>query len=46
LGLLAPHDHEGKLEVHLTDLSEEFEVLARRFLKKTPGRIQRATLGG
>ena len=46
LDLLAPHDHEGKLEVHLTDLSEEFEVLARRFLKKPPGRIHRATLGG
>jgi glutamate racemase len=46
LDLLAPDSHEGKLEVHLTDLSEEFEVLARRFLRKAPGRIQRAVLGG
>ena len=45
LDLLAPADREGKLEVHLTDLSEEFEILARRFLKKAPGRIHRATLG-
>lgn len=44
LDLLAPEDREGKLEVHLTDLSEEFEVLARRFLKRAPGRIQRAVL--
>jgi hypothetical protein len=33
------------LEIHLTDLSEEFEALARRFLKRAPGRIQRAVLG-
>ena len=45
LDLLAPDGHPGKLEVHLTDLSDEFEVLARHFLKKTPGRIHRATLG-
>jgi len=45
LDLLAPEDREGKLEVHLTDLSEEFEVLARRFLKRAPGRIRRAVLG-
>jgi glutamate racemase len=45
LDLLAAPDHEGALEVHLTDLSEEFEALARRFLKKTPGRIHRAVLG-
>ncbi len=45
LDLLAPPDRDGKLQVHLTDLSEEFELLARRFLKKTPGRIQRAVLG-
>ena len=41
----APADNEGKLAIHLTDLSEEFEVLARRFLKKSPGRIHRALLG-
>ncbi len=46
LDLLAPDAQEGKLEIHLTDLSEEFETLARRFLKKAPGRIQRAMLGG
>lgn len=46
LDLLAPEHGEGKLEVHLTDLSEEFETLARRFLKRAPGRIHRASLGG
>ena len=45
LGLLAPADREGKLLVHLTDLSEEFETLANRFLEKAPGKIQRAVLG-
>lgn len=45
LDMLAPAGNEGKLEIHLTDLSEEFEVLARRFLKKAPGRIHRAVLG-
>jgi glutamate racemase len=46
LDLLAPEDRDGTLEIHLTDLSEEFEALARRFLKKAPGRIHRAVLGG
>ncbi len=46
LDMLADPAQEGKLEIHLTDLSEEFEVLARRFLKKAPGRIHRAVLGG
>ncbi|MBK1881722.1 glutamate racemase [Luteolibacter pohnpeiensis] len=45
LDLLADGDREGKLELHLTDLSEEFETLTRRFLKKSPGRIRRAVLG-
>lgn len=45
LDLLAAEQGEGKLEIHLTDLSEEFEALARRFLKRAPGRIQRAVLG-
>lgn len=45
LDLLAGEPGEGKLDVHLTDLSEEFEVLARRFLKRAPGRIQRVVLG-
>lgn len=46
LDLLAPEQHEGTLEIHLTDLSDEFEALARRFLKRAPGRIHRAALGG
>ncbi|MEY4244347.1 MAG: hypothetical protein RLZZ245_1932 [Verrucomicrobiota bacterium] len=45
LEILAPDGRDGGLELHLTDLSEEFEALARRFLKKSPGRIQRAVLG-
>ncbi len=45
LDLLAPAERDGSLEIHLTDLSEEFEALARRFLKKAPGRIHRAVLG-
>jgi glutamate racemase len=45
LGLLAAPDQDGTLEIHLTDLSDEFEVLARRFLTKTPGRIRRAVMG-
>ena len=44
LELLADVAGEGKLEVHLTDLSEEFETLARRFLKRAPGKIHRAVL--
>jgi glutamate racemase len=44
LELLHPLPHEGALEIYLTDLSEAFESLARRFLKKSPGRIRRATL--
>ena len=44
LDLLAPEDRDGKLAIHLTDLSEQFEALARQFLKKSPGRIQRAVL--
>jgi glutamate racemase len=45
LDLLSQSNGEGKLEIHLTDLSEEFELLARQFLKKSPGRVQRASLG-
>ena len=45
LGLLESSDQAGSLEIHLTDLSEEFEVLARQFLTKSPGRIHRAVLG-
>jgi glutamate racemase len=44
LDLLAEGPEEGKLEIHLTDLSDEFESLARQFLKRSPGRIWRAIL--
>ena len=46
LDLLETAVRQGSLELHLTDLSEEFESLARQFLKKSPGRIHRALLGG
>ena len=46
LDLLGDETHAGSLEIHLTDLSEEFEELARQFLRKSPGRIHRAVLGG
>lgn len=46
LDLLQTEDREGTLELHLTDLSEAFESLARQFLHKSPGRIRRAVLGG
>lgn len=45
LDLLAPAEREGRLSIHLTDLSDQFEELVRQFLKKSPGRIQRAILG-
>jgi hypothetical protein len=45
LDLLTPADRDAPLEIHLTHLSEEFENLARQFLRKSPGRIQRANLG-
>ena len=44
-GLLNGKPDDGNLEIHLTDLSEQFEELARRFLKRPPGRIRRAVLG-
>ena len=44
LDMLNSQKGEGGLEIHLTDLSEEFEKLARRFLRKPSGRIQRAVL--
>lgn len=45
LDLLSGGDCGGKLELHLTDLSEEFESLARQFLQSSPGRVRRAVLG-
>ena len=44
LDLLNPARTPGKLTIHLSDLSEEFEALARRFLDEDPGRIQRTAL--
>lgn len=44
LDLLAPARQDGRLEVHLTDLSDEFESLARRFLRRKPEKVRRATL--
>lgn len=44
LELLKPSAETGRLEIHLTDLSEQFEDLSRRFLAKSPGRIQRVSL--
>lgn len=44
-GLLNDAPDDGTLEIHLTDLSEQFEELAKRFLTRPPGRIRRAVLG-
>ncbi len=44
LDLLNPSTKPGRLEIHLTDLSEQFEILARRFLNHPPGKIRRAIL--
>jgi glutamate racemase len=43
--LLSGKSDEGKLEIHLTDLSEQFEELAKRFLCRSTSRIRRAVLG-
>ncbi|MFN9026648.1 MAG: glutamate racemase, partial [Akkermansiaceae bacterium] len=45
LDLLSDDTDEGRLEIHLTDLSEQFEELATRFLKKPTGKIRRAVVG-
>lgn len=45
LDLLSPSEKSGSLSIHLTDFSEQFGELASQFLKKSPGRIQRAVLG-
>ena len=44
LDLLAEKSTPGSLLINLTDLSDQFEDLARRFLARSPGRIQRVTL--
>ena len=44
LDLLSDKSEKGGLQLHLTDLSDQFEDLARRFLSHSPGRIQRVVL--
>ena len=44
LEMLADPNQVGTLSIGLTDLSEQFEVLAKRFLHKTPPRIERVVL--
>jgi glutamate racemase len=44
LDLLAEKSTPGSLQINLTDLSDQFEDLARRFLARSPGRIQRVSL--
>ncbi len=44
MDLLTNRTEEGSLAIHLTDLSEQFEVLAKRFLRKCPGKVKRAIL--
>jgi glutamate racemase len=41
LEMLAAGEREGDLSIGLTDLSEQFEVLAQRFLRKCPPQIER-----
>jgi len=41
-GLLNEKNGGGTLEIHLTDLSEQFEELAKRFLNRPTGRVRRA----
>ena len=43
--LLSGKTGEGKLEIYLTDLSEQFEELAKRFLGRPLGKVRRAVLG-
>jgi glutamate racemase len=40
--LLTEKADQGKLEIYLTDLSEQFEELAKRFLNRPTGRVRRA----
>jgi glutamate racemase len=46
LGLLSDKTADGRLEIHLTDLSDEFGTLASRFLRRAPGVIRHALLDG
>ena len=40
--LLSGKSGEGKQEIYLTDLSEQFEELAKRFLRRPTGKVRRA----
>lgn len=42
--LLRSAPGEGDLNIYLTDLSEQFEELAKRFLRKSTGKVRRAVL--
>ena len=42
---LSDKEEDGNLEIYLTDLSEQFEELATRFLKRPTGKIRRAVVG-
>lgn len=42
---LSDIEEDGNLEIYLTDLSEQFEELATRFLKRPTGKIRRAVVG-
>lgn len=42
--MLASSDQTGSLSIALTDLSEQFEVLAKRFLHKSPPLIKRVEI--
>jgi len=44
LDLVSEKTEQGSLQIHLTDLSDQFEDLSRRFLARSPGRIQRVSL--
>lgn len=46
MDLLASSERVGQLEIGLTDLSEQFETLAQRFLHRRPPRIQRVVVQG
>jgi glutamate racemase len=45
IDLLKEDADDGKLEIYLTDLSEQFEELAKRFLTRPTGKIRRAVVG-
>jgi glutamate racemase len=42
--MLAESSRQGSLSIALTDLSEQFEILAKRFLRKCPPHISRVEL--